>query len=181
MRHARFPRSVVLLAFTSLFADISTEMLYPVLPLFLTKELAAPVSVVGIVEGIAEGTQNLVQGISGTLADRLRRNKPLALLGYSLAALAKPAIGLAVAWPQVLAGRFVDRLGTGIRSAPRDALIANAIDEPRRILSAELCDLRMVTRNLRAVPSVGPPDVKEPGHVGVEEAVMEEAEWAAVH
>ena len=132
MRHARFPRSVVLLAFTSLFADISTEMLYPVLPLFLTKELAAPVSVVGIVEGIAEGTQNLVQGISGTLADRLRRNKPLALLGYSLAALAKPAIGLAVVWPQVLAGRFVDRLGTGIRSAPRDALIANAIDEPRR-------------------------------------------------
>ena len=131
MRLARFPRPVVLLAFTSLFADISSEMLYPVLPLFLTTRLSAPASVVGLVEGIAEATQNIVQGGSGALADRLRRNKPLALFGYALAALAKPAIGLAAGWPQVLGGRFVDRLGTGIRSAPRDALIANSI-EPRR-------------------------------------------------
>ncbi len=132
MRSPRFPRSVVLLAFTSLFADISTEMLYPVLPLFLTTRLGAPGSVVGLIEGIAEATQNVVQGGSGWLADRLQRNKPLALVGYALAALAKPAIGFATAWPQVLAGRFVDRLGTGIRSAPRDALIANSIEKRRR-------------------------------------------------
>ena len=132
MSPPRFPRSVVLLTFTSLFADISTEMLYPVLPLFLTTRLGAPGSVVGVIEGIAEATQNVVQGGSGWLADRLQRNKPLALVGYGLAALAKPAIGFATVWPQVLAGRFVDRLGTGIRSAPRDALIANSIEERRR-------------------------------------------------
>jgi MFS family permease len=107
-------------------------MLYPVLPLFLTKTLGSPAGVVGVIEGVAEATQNLVQGASGTLADRLRRNKPLALVGYAVAALAKPTMGLAAAWPQVLAGRFADRLGTGIRSAPRDALIANSIDESRR-------------------------------------------------
>src|SRR2546429_5330422 len=107
-------------------------MLYPVLPLFLTTRLGAPASAVGVVEGIAEATQNVVQGGSGWLADRLRRNKPVALVGYALAALARPAIGLATGWPQVLAGRFVDRLGTGIRSAPRDALIANSIEERRR-------------------------------------------------
>src|SRR6266508_383242 len=132
MRLPSFPRPVVLLAMTSLFADISSEMLYPVLPLFLTTRLGAPAGVVGVVEGIAEATQNIIQGGSGWLADRLGRNKPVALFGYALAALAKPTIGVAAAWPQVLAGRFVDRLGTGIRSAPRDALIANSIEERRR-------------------------------------------------
>jgi MFS family permease len=126
------PRNVLLLAATSFFADVSSEMLRPVLPLFLTQQLGAPASVVGVVEGVAEGTQNAVQGVSGWLADRLRRNKPLALAGYGLGALAKPAIGLATAWPLVLVGRFGDRLGTGVRSAPRDALIADSVDEPRR-------------------------------------------------
>jgi MFS family permease len=132
VRLPRFPRPVVLLALTSLFSDVSTEMLYPVLPLFLTRTLSAPASVIGVVEGVAEATQNIVQGGSGALADRLRRNKPLALLGYGLSALSKPTIGLATAWPHVLAGRFSDRLGTGIRAAPRDALIANSIEERRR-------------------------------------------------
>src|SRR5438093_11085445 len=107
-------------------------MLYPVLPLFLTQELGARRTVVGVVEGVAEATQNIVQAGSGWLADRLGRNKPVALTGYALAALAKPTIGLATVWPHVLAGRFVDRLGTGIRSAPRDALIAGAVDQARR-------------------------------------------------
>lgn len=107
-------------------------MLYPVLPLFLTKQLAAPASAVGLVEGVAEATQNIVQGGSGWLADRLNRKKPIALVGYALAAIAKPMIGLAAVWPQVLAARFVDRLGTGIRSAPRDALIASSVTASRR-------------------------------------------------
>ena len=122
----------MLLAFTSFCADVSSEMLYPVLPIFLTQELGAPASIVGIVEGAAEATQNIVQGLSGWYADRIRRNKPVALVGYGLAALAKPAIGLATTWPLVLAGRVADRLGTGIRSAPRDALIAGSVDESRR-------------------------------------------------
>ena len=132
MRVGGLPRSVVLLALTSLFGDVSSEMLYPVLPLFITRELAAPASVVGVIEGVAQATQNIVQAGSGWLADRLGRNKPVALTGYALAALAKPTIGLATVWPHVLAGRFVDRLGTGIRSAPRDALIAGAVDSSRR-------------------------------------------------
>src|SRR5438093_1338675 len=107
-------------------------MLYPVLPLFLTQELGAPRTVVGVVEGVAEATQNIVQGGSGWLADRPGRTKPVAVVGYALAALAKPTIGLATAWPSVLASRFADRLGTGIRSAPRDALIAGAAPRERR-------------------------------------------------
>jgi MFS family permease len=128
----RLPRTIVLLALTSLFADISTEMLYPILPLFLTRDLRAPASIVGLIEGVAQATQYLAQGFSGWFADRAGRNKPIALLGYGLAALAKPTMGLAVAWPAVLAGRFVDRLGSGTRSAPRDALIAAAAGKSRR-------------------------------------------------
>jgi MFS family permease len=79
-----------LLAFASLFADISTEMLYPILPIFLTQTLKASGSVVGLVEGIAEATQHIVQGFTGWLSDKLHRRKPIALVGYSLAAIAKP-------------------------------------------------------------------------------------------
>src|SRR5207248_3344403 len=129
---AGLTRDSFLLAATSLFADISTEMLYPVFPLFLTGVLMAPVSVVGLIEGIAQSTQNVAQALSGEIADRSRRPKLVALLGYGLAALAKPAIGLATAWPLALGGRFLDRLGTGIRSAPRDALLAASVDEPHR-------------------------------------------------
>ena len=128
----RLPRAVYLFALVSLFGDVSTEMLYPILPLFLTQELGAPRTAVGIIEGVAEATQNIAQGGSGWLADRIGRSKAVAVVGYVLAALAKPTIALAVAWPGVLASRFVDRLGTGIRSAPRDALIASTVDESRR-------------------------------------------------
>jgi MFS family permease len=128
----RLPRNVVLLALTSFCADVSSEMLYPILPLFLTQQLGAPASVVGVVEGIAEATQNAVQGASGWLADRTQRNKPVALFGYALSAVGKPIMGLATVWPQVLVGRLADRLGSGIRSAPRDALIAASVDDARR-------------------------------------------------
>src|SRR5258708_1132687 len=87
-----------LLAFTSFFADVSTEMLYPVLPIFLTQTLGANASVVGLVEGIATATQNIVQGFSGWLADKLQKRKGIALFGYSVAALSKPLFGFASAW-----------------------------------------------------------------------------------
>jgi MFS family permease len=122
----------VKLAFASLFSDIATEMLYPVLPVFLTQTLKAGGGVVGLVEGVAEATQNLVQGLSGAVSDRMRRRKPVALAGYLVAALAKPLIGVSGAWTGVLGSRFVDRLGTGVRSAPRDALIAGSADEAHR-------------------------------------------------
>jgi MFS family permease len=125
-------KDTVLLAFTSLFADISSEMLYPVLPIFLTQTLHSGGSVVGLVEGIAQATQNIVQGFSGWLSDKLQKRKSLALAGYLLSAIAKPLIGLAQAWQGVLGGRFLDRLGAGFRSAPRDALIASSVAEENR-------------------------------------------------
>jgi len=125
-------RNTFLLALASLFADISTEMLYPVLPIFLTQILNASGSVVGLVEGIAGATQNIVQGLSGFLSDRLQRRKSIALAGYFLAAIAKPLIGLSTVWQGVLGARVLDRLGAGTRSAPRDALIASSVHETIR-------------------------------------------------
>jgi MFS family permease len=129
---AGLSRNTFLLACASLFADISTEMLYPVLPVFLTQTLNASGSVVGLVDGVAQATRNIVQGFSGWLSDRLRKRKPIALAGYLLAAIAKPLMGLSTSWPGVLGGRFLDRFGAGARSAPRDALIASSADEAHR-------------------------------------------------
>jgi len=112
-----------------MFADISTEMLYPVLPIFLTQTLHAGGSIVGLVDGFAQATQNIVQGFSGTISDKLQRRKPIALAGYFLAAISKPLMGLASVWQVVFAARLLDRLGAGSRSAPRDALIASSVAE----------------------------------------------------
>ena len=125
-------RNTFLLAFASFFADISTEMLYPVLPVFLTQTLNATGSIVGLIDGCAQATQNIVQGFSGALSDKLRRRKPVALVGYLLAALGKPLMGIASIWQGVFGARLLDRLGTGIRSAPRDALIASSVAEGDR-------------------------------------------------
>jgi MFS family permease len=131
-RFSGLTRSTAYLALASFFADVSTELLYPVLPVFLTQTLHANGGVVGLVEGVAEATQNIVQGVSGWLSDRLQRRKAIALAGYLVAAAAKPFIGMSTAWPGVLGARFMDRFGTGVRSAPRDALIAASADERHR-------------------------------------------------
>jgi MFS family permease len=125
-------KNTFLLAFASLFADISTEMLYPVLPVFLTQTLKASGSIVGLVDGFAQAAQNIVQGFSGALSDKLQKRKSIALFGYFLAAVSKPLMGLATVWQGVFAARLLDRLGTGTRSAPRDALIASSVDETNR-------------------------------------------------
>jgi len=125
-------RNTFLLAFASFFADISTEMLYPVLPVFLTQTLKATGSIVGLVDGFAQATQNIVQGFSGALSDKLRKRKSIALAGYLLAAAAKPLMGLSPVWQGVFGARLLDRLGAGVRAAPRDALIASSVDEKDR-------------------------------------------------
>ncbi len=125
-------KSTYLLALSSLFADISTEMLYPVLPIFLTQTLKASGSIVGLVDGFAQATQNIAQGFSGALSDKLRRRKLIALIGYLLAALAKPLMGVATVWQALLAARLLDRIGAGTRSAPRDALVAASVHEKDR-------------------------------------------------
>jgi MFS family permease len=121
-----------LLSFASLFSDVSTEMLYPVLPIFLTQTLGASASAVGIVDGVAQALQNIIQGVSGSYSDKVQRRKPIALFGYAIGAIAKPLIGFATTWPGVLGARSLDRLASGTRSAPRDALIAASVDEAHR-------------------------------------------------
>jgi len=129
---AGLSRDTFLLALSSLFADVSTEMLYPVLPVFLTQVLHASGSIVGLVDGLAQATQNIVQGFSGAISDRLQRRKPVALAGYLLAAFAKPLMGLATVWQALFAARLIDRTGAGMRSAPRDALVASSVAEADR-------------------------------------------------
>ena len=129
---AGLSRNTFLLALASFFADISTEMLYPVIPIFLTQTLKSGGSIVGLIEGVAQATQNITQGFAGSLSDRLQRRKGIALVGFAVAALSKPLIGLSSTWQGVLGARFLDRLGTGARSAPRDALVAASADERHR-------------------------------------------------
>jgi MFS family permease len=129
---AGLSRNTFLLALASLLSDVSTEMLYPILPIFLTQTLHAGGSIVGLIDGIAQATQNIVQGFSGWLSDRLQRRKPIAVVGYALSALAKPLMGVATVWQGLLGARFLDRLGAGTRTAPRDALIASSVEAESR-------------------------------------------------
>ncbi len=117
-------RSAVIIGLVSLLGDISSEMIYPILPVFLTQTLRAPATVVGLIEGIAVGSASVVSGASGWVSDRIRRRMPVAFAGYALTALSRPMIAFASVWPVVLAARFADRFGKGIRTSPRDALLA---------------------------------------------------------
>ena len=119
------PRAVWTLGFVSLFMDISSEMIHAFLPVFLVSTLGASTALVGLIEGIAEGTASVTKVFSGAISDWFGRRKLLAALGYGLGALTKPVFALAVTPFEVLAARFVDRVGKGIRGAPRDALVAD--------------------------------------------------------
>ena len=119
------PHAVWVLGFVSLLMDVSSEMVHSLLPVFMVSSLGASALAVGIVEGIAEATALIVRVFSGTLSDYVGRRKPLTVLGYGLGALSKPLFALAVSVQWVLAARFIDRIGKGIRGAPRDALIAD--------------------------------------------------------
>ena len=122
---AHIPRTVWVLGFVSLLMDISSEMIHSLLPLFMTVALGASATAVGIVEGIAEATALIVKVFSGVISDRVGKRKQLAVAGYALGALTKPVFALAGSVGWVLTARFVDRIGKGIRGAPRDALIAD--------------------------------------------------------
>jgi MFS family permease len=119
-----FSRPVWLLGWISLFTDTASEAIYPLLPLFLTRTLRAGPLSLGIVEGFAEAVSSLLKIVSGRLADRWRRRRPLVMAGYLLSSTVRPLISLVSAWPQLLALRLADRAGKGIRTAPRDAMLA---------------------------------------------------------
>jgi MFS family permease len=124
-------RNVRVLSAVSFLQDAASELLYPLLPIYLTAVLGAPPAVVGAIEGAAEGAASLTKLAVGPLGDRFAK-RPLIATGYGMAALGKVIIAVAVAWPGVLAGRVVDRLGKGIRGAPRDALLVDGIDKSLR-------------------------------------------------
>jgi MFS family permease len=124
----RLGRNVIVLSVVSLLTDASSEIIYPLLPIFLTTVLGAGASAVGAIEGAAETTSALLKLASGWWSDRVDRRKPIVVAGYALASLARPLIALAQSAGQVLAIRLTDRVGKGIRGSPRDALIAESVD-----------------------------------------------------
>jgi len=118
------PRPVWFLGLTSLFTDAATEMIYPLLPVYLSRVLGASAVSLGIIEGVAEGVNSLLKVLSGYWSDRVRRRRPIVIAGYALSSLARPFIAITATWPQVLIIRALDRVGKGIRGAPRDVLLA---------------------------------------------------------
>lgn len=147
----KLPRTIVALGFVSLFMDLSSEMIHGLLPLFLTGTLGASALLVGLIEGAGEALAQMVKLVSGAWSDRIGRRKPLILLGYGLAAVTKPAFAMAGSAGVVLAARLADRLGKGIRGAPRDALVADIVAPERR---GAAYGLRQSMDNLGAV--IGP-------------------------
>ena len=133
LRH--LPRNVWVVTVTSFLTDISSEMIFNLVPLFLANVLKAGTAVIGLIDGLAETTASLMKIYSGGLSDRLGERKWITVIGYGLSAISKPFLYFANAWGWVLGVRVSDRLGKGIRTAPRDALVADSIDEKQRGLA----------------------------------------------
>ena len=129
---ARLGRNIIALGAVSFFTDASSEMIYPLLPLFITSTLGASAVFVGAIEGAADSVSALLKLASGWLSDRTKRRKPLVVAGYTLASAVRPLVAMAQSATQVLLIRVTDRVGKGIRGAPRDALIADSVDPPLR-------------------------------------------------
>jgi MFS family permease len=129
------PRNVWAVSLTSFFMDISSEMVINILPLFLANVLGVKTSLIGFIEGLAESTSSILKLFSGWFSDRLRARKWLAVSGYTLSALTKPFFYFARSWEVVAAVRWIDRVGKGVRTAPRDALVADSVREGKRGLA----------------------------------------------
>ncbi len=123
--HRRIPAGIWALGFVSLLMDVSSEMIHALLPIWLVTGLGASTLAVGLIEGIAEATASITKVFSGAISDRFGKRKLLAAIGYGMAAFTKPVFPLAGSLGWIVAARFVDRIGKGIRGAPRDALVAD--------------------------------------------------------
>lgn len=124
-RKLKLSRNVIVMGFVSLFNDTASEMIYPLIPTFLTVWLGAPVYIMGFIIGLSESLSNICKVFSGWYSDKLNTRKPFIVIGYSMSAISKAMIGLAYSWPMAMAARVADRLGKGIRVSARDALIAD--------------------------------------------------------
>jgi MFS family permease len=131
-RYRKLPRNVLAISLVSLLNDASSEIIYPLLPIFLATSLGASAGAIGIIEGLAESISSLLKLIAGYLSDRLGRRKLLVVAGYSMASLVRPLLAFANTWHQVLGIRLLDRVGKGIRTAPRDAMIADTVPPEQR-------------------------------------------------
>jgi len=125
-------KNVFVLGLVSFFNDVASEMIYPLVPIFLTSVLGAPVAIVGLIEGMAESTASVLKVVSGWLSDKWRKRKIFVVAGYSFSAISKILLSLAYSWPFVLLARFVDRFGKGTRTSARDALIAESSENSVR-------------------------------------------------
>lgn len=134
-RYRKLPRNVVALSLVSLLNDTSSEIIYPLLPAFLAMTLGASPFAIGVIEGIAESMSALLKLVSGYLSDKFRSRKLPVFVGYLLAAISRPLLAIATTWTQVLAVRVTDRIGKGIRGAPRDAILASSVETERRGLA----------------------------------------------
>lgn len=123
-----FGKNVFVTGLVSFFMDVSSEMIYPLVPLFLANVLGVNKSLIGLIEGIAESTASLLKVFSGWFSDRIGRRKGLMAAGYAISTLSRPLVALASGWHQVLGSRFMDRFGKGVRTSPRDAIIAESTD-----------------------------------------------------
>jgi MFS family permease len=134
-RYRKLPRNVFAISLVSLLNDASSEIIYPLLPIFISSSLGASARAIGVIEGTAESISSLLKLFAGYLSDRWRQRKLLVVFGYALAALARPLLAFATTWHDVLAIRLTDRIGKGVRTAPRDAMIADAVDIEQRGLA----------------------------------------------
>lgn len=124
-------QNIIFIGLISFFADISTEMVYPLIPLYLTGRFGATPALIGIIEGIAESLASLLKVFSGYISDKYKRKKPIAFIGYASGLLYKLALLLAVSWQGILGARVIDRIGKGIRTAPRDVMVSESADQNR--------------------------------------------------
>lgn len=125
-----FPRNVFFLGIVSLFMDVSSEMIHPLIPIFLSETLHASKTFIGIIEGIAESTASILKVFSGWFSDKIGRRKPIIFWGYGISIFSRPILAVATSWIHVLIYRFTDRVGKGVRTAPRDAMIADSAEKP---------------------------------------------------
>ena len=132
MKNGKLDKNVYTLGLVSLFTDISSQMIYPLLPIFLSSVLGVSTTFIGLLEGIAESTASILKVFSGWYSDKLKKRKPIIFLGYGLSTIGKPLLYLATSGWHVLAVRFIDRAGKGIRTSPRDALVADSSSSEKR-------------------------------------------------
>ena len=128
----KIPKNVIWMSLASMFNDISSEMIFPILPLFLANVLKINTTFIGLIEGFAESTSSILKTFSGYVSDRLNKRKSIVALGYLLSTLTKPLLAISTLWQHVLAIRFLDRTGKGVREPPRDALIAASVNKNTR-------------------------------------------------